>query len=839
MMAIIEEKESPRKRHPHVREAFVDVALPLPLGSPLTYRVPSPLKGLAKPGVRVLVPLGRRKLTGYVVSSPRLTPPEGLPLSQIKPLEEILEETPALDSHLLSLTRWAADYYCASWGEVIKTALPGLPERKSVFRVELTPEGRASLDEGEVSRRREGRKLLELLNARGPMTLGQIRVHLGPRASELSSRLEARGLIRRSLELPPLPREGSLLWAEASRPATDEELEELTRRAPVQGRLLDLIGERGSLPVASAEAEVKRARQALNGLSRRGLVRLVRRPRSTSRALEEESLPGEAPFLHELTPAQARALKAIREALRRKSFKVFLLHGVTGSGKTEIYLQAIAEVLGRGGQALVLVPEIGLTPQLLGRFRSRFGDVLARLHSGLSPRERAHEWERIRRGEASIVVGARSAVFAPLKKLSLVVVDEEHDSSYKQEESPRYHGRDVATMRAKLAGAVALLGSATPSAESYHNSTLGKYQLLRLPERVGGRPLPKVRIVDMRGRGREADDSPLISEELRGAMGERLERGEQTLLFLNRRGFASFILCRDCGRALFCPRCSVTLTFHREERLLRCHYCERALKPQDLCPHCGSFRIGYFGLGTQRLEEAVQAAFPGVSLGRMDRDTTRRLHAHSQILGRLGRGEIQVLIGTQMIAKGHHFPRVTLVGVIASDIALHLPDFRAPERTFQLLTQVAGRAGRGELPGEVIIQAYRSDHYALRFAQAHDFRGFMQEELAQREALGYPPFKRLARVRLEGRDDRRVKEKAHSLARAIEPAVEKEPGAELLGPARAAVERVRDTYRWQLLLKAKEPRALKRLLGEARALLAASRRGGIHPSFDVDPVSIY
>jgi primosomal protein N' (replication factor Y) len=516
-------------------------------------------------------------------------------------------------------------------------------------------------------------------------------------------------------------------------------------------------------------------------------------------------------------------------------FKGFLLHGITGSGKTEVYLHVIADALAAGRGALVLVPEISLTPQLAARFRARFGDEVAVLHSGLTDRERFDEWSRLRDGTARIALGARSAVFAPVARLGAVVVDEEHDSSFKQEEGVRYHARDVALVRAQRAHAVCVLGSATPSLESFHGArTGGRIQLLELPERATARPLPQVELVDLRVH--RPDPDSLLTAPLAAAVGETLERGEQVILFLNRRGFHTFVLCVSCGHAFRCPSCSVSLTYHRQRDRLLCHYCGHSERVPVACPSCAATEsISRRGLGTERVADAIVARFPRARIGRLDRDAAVGT-AIEKVLGRMARGELDILVGTQMVAKGHDFPGVTLVGVLLADTGLSLPDFRASERTFQLLTQVAGRAGRGERPGRVLIQSYRVDAVAVAAAREHDYRRFSDSELAAREELDYPPFGHLAAIRLDGPDGREVESEAARLAERARGMVPADRGVTVLGPSEAPLARLKGRTRWHMWLRARERRDLRAFL---RALVPAgqARSGSVRLTVDVDPVS--
>lgn len=531
-----------------------------------------------------------------------------------------------------------------------------------------------------------------------------------------------------------------------------------------------------------------------------------------------------------LNDAQREAVRAIADG---EPGDAFLLFGVTGSGKTEVYLQAIAQTLEAGKSAIMLVPEIALTPQTVARFRGRFGDRLALMHSTLSDGERFDEWQRLRDGEACVAVGARSAVFAPLPNLGLIILDEEHEGSYKQDTAPRYHARSVAFKRAALEGAKLILGSATPSVETFYRASQGEIRRLDLPHRVSGRSLPPVELVDMREE-LKAGNRKIFSRSLLSALQEHLARGEQAILLMNRRGYASFVLCRSCGEAVSCPNCSVSLTYHKDHELLRCHTCNFAAAYPQRCPDCRSPFIKHFGAGTQQVAEAAGLLLPEARILRLDRDTTTRKDSHRRILEAFAKGEANVLIGTQMVAKGLDLPRVSLVGVVAADVALNLPDFRAAERTFQLVTQVAGRAGRGDLPGRVIVQSYATEHASLIFAQHHDYAGFYAREIADREALRYPPFQRLVNVVFSAESQ----QAAWAAAEAAATSLREHEGLTVLGPAESAIAQIRGRYRVQVLLKAPDPDPVRHALRDALRPGKLPRASGLRIAVDVDPVSL-
>lgn len=596
------------------------------------------------------------------------------------------------------------------------------------------------------------------------------------------------------------------------------------RQAAVLGRLL--AAPDAVLPAAELAREAGYG--PLKALCERGLIAAatVRRLRRPDEGLEDAMGGGSV----ELTEAQRRAVEAAVAGLNEPGGRTLLLHGVTGSGKTEVYLRIIAAALARGKGAILLVPDIALTPQTVGRFRARFQDGVAVLHSRLSDGERFDEWMRIRRGEAQVVVGARSAVFAPVQNLGVIIIDEEHESSYKQDETPRYHAREVAIKRAQAVGGLVVLGSATPSLEAYHAAQSGRMLYVPLPERVQQRPLPRAEVIDMREELLTGNRS-LFSRALQAALADTLSRGEQAIMLLNRRGFAAFLLCRECGHVPRCKNCGVSLTYHQDPPGLRCHYCGYAARIPQTCPECGGIYLRPFGAGTQRVEQALSELFPSARIARLDRDTTARKGSHRRILSEFAARRIDVLVGTQMVAKGLDFPAVTLVGVVSADTALHFPDFRAAERTFQLLTQVAGRAGRGDQPGRVLLQTYSPDHYAIQAASRHDYQGFVDRELAYRRRAGYPPFTKVVRVLVTGDDEVAVAKAASAAAQVRVPA-----GAQIVGPAPAPLSRLKGKTRWHVIVKGASPD-----VEECTAAVCArleQAHGTVNIAVDVDPLSL-
>jgi len=783
---------------------------------PLDYRVPAPL--IAVPGTRVLVPLGQRRHMGVVIE---MRADSDTP--SLRDVIAVLDEAPILAAPMLELLSWMATYYAAPFGETLSTALPGVlrieTERTAALAAEAPADARLSDLE---------RALVAELRGVPPVAVAQLVKRHGDRAPAALRRLQRAGIVhlgeRLQREVAPT-RHVALYRATQDAPVDDPRL----ARRPALRALYEYLRDhpRGEAATAELRASFPGAAAKLRALLDLGLVR--RRDEEEYRSVLPRHRPRDRAV--DLNPAQRDAVEALCAAQPR-GFAPFLLWGVTGSGKTEVYLHSISATLASGRSALILVPEISLTHQLVDRVRARFGDALAVLHSGLSAAERWDQFRRIARGEARIAIGARSAVFAPLPELGIIVVDEEHDTAYKQSDGVHYHARDVAVMRAKIEGCVLVLGSATPSLESHGNAGEGRYQLLTLPERVENRPLPEVTVVDLRGRHMT---SPL-GEELAAAISANLSAGGQTLLFLNRRGFANFLQCNACGEPIRCPNCSVSLTWHERPPALHCHHCGHTLRRPERCAECGEPALQIWGWGTERLEALLRESFPAARIGRLDRDTTRRKGSMEEILAAWRGGRIDILIGTQMIAKGHDVTGVTLVGVVFADLSLNLPDFRGCERTFQLLAQVAGRAGRGNRRGRVFVQTLQPEHFALQAALRHDFADFAARELEARHELGYPPFSRLLLLRVEGADEEQVRRAVGTIAGELRRG--SGPGVAVLGPAAAPLERLRGRHRRQILLRGRSAAALR--AAAQRVLGARPRRRGddLRVIIDVDPQSL-
>jgi primosomal protein N' (replication factor Y) len=801
--------------------AYCDVSLPVPLDQAFTYALPETLRHRVQPGCRLIVPFGSRKLTGVVLRCHSERPP-----MEVRPAFRLVDAEPVLDEKMLALGRWIAEYYCAPLGEVLRAMTPLGGEIRQGRMYSLTPKGRDATRQLLLDGSSEDPdiRLLRLLEAR-PLSAAHLQKQV-PMGLKVLRALEKKGLIQSesvTAQKDPLRAASARLRVQLARRPEGVRLPKAERELIAYLELHP-----GSHNLKAVEESVRDASGAARSLARKGIVEL------NAERLEMPRFPAPA-ARHTLNAHQQAALDAIVAALRPAAFRPFLLFGVTGSGKTEVYLRAIEATLALGRGALLMVPEIALTPAMAGQFFQRFGGRVAILHSAFSDSERASEWRRIRSGEAPVVVGTRSGVFAPVANLGLIVVDEEHDQSYKQDDTPRYNGRDVALVRARDAGACVVLGSATPSIESRYNAERGKYTLLELPERVERRPLPKVELVDMRAEFLETRKQATFSRRLLEEIRARLESGEQTMLLLNRRGFASFLVCRACGRRLECVNCSVTLTFHRRDRRMLCHYCNYAAPVPRVCPHCQSEHIYFQGIGSERVEEELHREFPKARIARMDRDSVTGKRLYESILEGFREGSYDILVGTQMIAKGHDIPNVTLAGVVNADIGLALPDFRAAERTFQLLTQVAGRAGRGDVPGIVLIQTSASEHYAVRFASAHDYRLFYQKELQFRRALRYPPFSAMANVMVRDEDQSKALGMSAELGQLLQPPPD---GVRILGPAEAPVARVQREYRYQLLIKSAGRSLLGQVLQRVRCYAAESRWSPTALVIDVDPLSL-
>jgi primosomal protein N' (replication factor Y) len=817
---------------------FCDVALAVPLDMVFTYAIPPGMEPVV--GGRVLVPFRQQRLSGIVVGlhdRPRESQGKDV---KIKKVIEALDLSPVLDEQLLKLGKWIADYYLAPIGEVFRTMLPLSAEFKRAVSYHITDDGRMALHLAGVSgsparsKRTPEQQLIEFRvldylaereGVREPSLRGATRVSKPLLDGMVRKKWIARQDVSAARDAARLVKVAVLVGAEERADAESAGMGEDVRRSedfrrPAKSKKLNdnqrmvidaLAASGGRIPVEALYG-LDVPRSTLGTLVRRGLVELTDVPQDfTTSKLK----PRRSPFEFEFSPAQKAGVSKIDEAVTSRKFAGLLLHGITGSGKTAVYLACMRKVLDEARSSILLVPEIGLTPAVAADLHQVFGDEVAILHSGLSDAERAEQWHRIRRGEARVVAGTRSAVFAPVSDLALIIVDEEQDSSYKQEETPRYHARDVAVMRAKMAGAAVVLGSATPSLESYYNAKKNKYALVELPARVEQRPLPEVEIVDMRQEFQETGQEQVISRKLAEEIRERLAKKEQVMVLLNRRGYSPVVLCRACGKTLQCKNCAVSMTHHKRERKMECHYCGHIERIPEKCAHCGSEYVYFVGTGSEKLEELLHGMFPQARIGRLDRDTVRGREDFERALNALNEGALDILVGTQMIAKGHDVHGVTLVGVIGADMALGLPDFRAAERTFQLLTQVAGRAGRGQTPGKVILQTYFQDHYAVQFAAQHDFAGFYDKELQFRAWMHYPPYSAVANVLIRSVKLDEALKWSGELGRWFEKT--RHEGIRVLGPAAAPITRLKRDYRYHFILKSPSREKMNTLL---RAMLA-------------------
>ena len=800
--------------------SFVDVSLPVPLARSFTYSLPETLRHRAVPGCRIIVPFGSRKLTGMILKAHN-QPPE----METREALRLLDEEPVLDAKLLALGRWVAEYYCAPLGEVLRGMAPLAGEvRQSKFWA-LTDQGHDVVRQlliGETG----NDPAVELLRALEQRPLSETTLERKCAAArKLLKTLERKGLLVQEQSIAgrdPLRAPAIRMRAEFN--GRHEQLK-LTR---VQRELIAYLElHPGSHNLVDLSVAVKGASGAARALARRNLIELKPEPLAIDAAWAQPR--------HALHPAQQAAVDAIRGVLAERRFQTFLLHGVTGSGKTEVYLNAIEAALAAGRGVLMLVPEIGLTPAMAGQFHARFGDRVAILHSAFNDSERAAQWRRLRTGEAMVAVGTRSAVFAPVKNLGLIVVDEEHDGSYKQEETPRYNGRDVAILRGREERACVVLGSATPSLESRYNVERGKSRLLELPERVGERPMPRVELIDMREEFLDTRVNALFSRRLVEAVQAKIEAGEQVMLLMNRRGFSSAVACRSCGERIQCVNCAVPMTWHKRDNRLLCHYCNYAARVPARCPKCDSEHIHFLGSGSERVEEELHRHFSAARIARLDRDTVTGKHKYEEILSGFREGNFDILVGTQMIAKGHDIPNVTLVGVVNADIGLGVPDFRAAERTFQLLTQVAGRAGRHLLPGTVLVQTYNPDHYSIRCAAEQDFAKFYKKDLEFRRLMRYPPFSALANVLVRAEKQEDALRMSGVLAELL-----KEPGQGLkaLGPAEAPVPRLKNEFRYQMLIKARSRPDLNTTLQRLQQHALDEKWPATALVVDVDPLNL-
>ncbi|CQR74581.1 Primosomal protein N' [Sporomusa ovata DSM 2662] len=787
---------------------------------PFSYLIPAHLS-FAAIGWRVLVPFGNRKIEGFIVGL------EADNIPGLKSILDVLDDFPWFDNNMLETAKWLSNYYLCSLAEAMRLFIPGQSGIKTQKAYQIPQALDWEYTKALLSNKsQEYLILLAYINEHGPVTLtdlakrftsiaGMIKFCLQHKLIVTADTVSKRGKANSTM----------LIKLAVSREIAAQIEKALPKSKTAQRRLLKALLSTQELntvelrSLAITQATVKK-------LAEQGLITICSVPVFRNSYAGAQSLATELT----LTSEQRQALQHIIPAINTGAYTSFLIHGVTGSGKTQVYIQAAAEARRLDRQAIVLVPEIALTSQIVARFRTAFGDDVVVMHSKLSVGERYDAWRRLHAGQAGIVIGARSALFAPVSRLGLIIIDEEHEFTYKQEETPRYHAREVAAVRAKLAGATVLLGSATPAIETYYHALQGKHKLLPLNKRVDDIPMPAVTIVDMRqelAQGRRS----VISLPLQTMLTEILARKEQAIILLNRRGYSTFVLCRECGHVLKCGHCDISLVYHAPTSILRCHYCQERHAVPDVCPECGSRYIRYFGAGTQKVEEALNGLFPLARIVRMDQDTTRGKLAHDKILAAFAAGSYDILLGTQMVAKGHDIPNVTAVGIISADTALNLPDFRAAEKTFALLTQAAGRAGRGSKPGRVVMQTYNPEHYAITAGAEHNYQEFYQQELSFRQQLGYPPYANLIKITVQANDETIVHRQANQAAAELTQSLAM-AGAAIIGPFPAAVNKVKDIFRVNILIKTKD---LPTITKQISTMSIANQKNII---IDIDPVNV-
>lgn len=822
---------------------FADIALPIPVFQNYTYEIPELLQPVLSIGFRVLVPVGKRKMTGYVVGIK-----DKCDRADLKPIHDLIDRSPALSAELLKLAEWISDYYLCPMGEVLKAMLPGGINLESKTYLKLLKNEQLVRKYIEQNRIPRQEKILQLLLKQNQISIQQLRkIFHGANLSLSISKLVAAGLVNQKVVVARAQANIKYeFWLKIASSIKDTNifqhtLEELSKSAPAQAKCLKIIHDNKEIQQPNLLKQTGSSNSVITSLIKKKFVEKFEKEVFRSYFTSSQKKTVAKLILNEY---QKQAINQIHQAINNGKYKTFLIHGVTGSGKTQVYIDAIKEAISQGKTAIVLVPEISLTPQTVSRFTINFPELVAVLHSRMSPGERYDSWRKLKEGKFKIAIGPRSAIFAPLKNIGLIVADEEHESSYKQFESqPLYNARDVAVVRGSLNNAVVMLGSATPSMESYYNTNTKKYHLLELPSRIEEIPMPEVKIIDMLTQQKRypGQDVSIFSKPLQDKINEKLELGQQIILLQNRRGFSTHIKCKECGHIEICDHCEITLTYHAAGHKLRCHYCDFTKKAPDTCPKCGGSDILFKGIGTQKVENEIAKLFPYAKVVRMDMDTTSRKHAHDRILGDFAHGKYNILLGTQMVAKGLDFQNVTLVGVISADTSLLLPDFRSAERTFQLLTQVAGRAGRKELLGEVYIQTYSPDNPGLIFAKEHNFKGFYLDELPYRQELNYPPFGRLTYLLFKGEKEEKVKRAAEIFLNCL--SLPSNIG-EILGPTPSPLAKIKDKYRFQIIIKGEKKsdpsgkitrQYLRKALSEYKT---KKQLQGVKLTIDIDPISL-
>ncbi len=813
---------------------YAQVAVDLPIFSALTYSIPAKLEDVVCAGQLVQVPFRNKAKTGLVIEvTDTLKDPELA--SKIRPMLDVVDPEPLLNTKGLEFLKFVADYYLSPVGEVVRLALPSSVRIEGIKYYQICPE--PCPDPAELDQ--DLQAVLEYLGDE-KRSLQNIRQKFPDMTFVRLGTLEELGYVVPSYEEDHQVRVATEKYYSVIHPRKD-----VNRVGSKQQEILDMFSSPDEeIPLTEIREQISSPYSSLSGLVTREILHEEEREVYRD-PFAEEPVP-EAPDF-ELTPTQHQAVTEIRKWREKRTYRGFVLHGVTGSGKTEVYVRVIRETIKTGQSGLILLPEIALTPQFVAVFRSHFGDRIAVLHSGLTRAEKFDQWRRIKRDEVDIVIGARSAIFAPLDDVGVIIVDEEHDPSFKQGEGTRYNARDMALVRGKLEQAQVILGSATPSLESFYNAKEGRLTYLSMPERVAKREMPEVDLIDMRGgASRSAHAGGMLSRPLGVALQDTLEDEMQAILFLNRRGYSPCIICDECGHLWMCPNCDVSLTYHRHQESLRCHYCDYSLRVPESCPSCGSVGPSGKGIGTEQLAEQIEQVFGDARVGRLDRDTGKGKGLR-QIIGAFRDGRIDLLVGTQMVTKGHDFPRVTTVGVVLADLSLNFPDFRSSERTFQLLTQVAGRAGRGDAPGKVYIQTYNPDHYSLTTARRHDFEGFAKRELQVRQEVAYPPFGHLIAFKFEATSEAAANQAARDYATAARKHLRRDKqlaeSVFMLGPALAPLARLKGKYRWQILIKSTSRKLLRKLTISTLSDVGffdtiGSTHKNVRIIVDVDPLSM-
>ncbi|MBI9075015.1 MAG: primosomal protein N' [Desulfatibacillum sp.] len=809
-------------------DAYLEVAVAAPLDHTLTYKVSPDQASLAESGKRVLVPLGRRRVTGYILG----TAPKPQEF-KARSILDILDETPLFPETMVPLFRWLSDYYLYPIGQTIKESLPSGVNALELAMVHLCPQGQEALEQGDANAKEH--RLLEILAAAGPQAQNQLLKKAGKGASVstiLSMQRKGYVEIRRVLQ------QGRVKSKTETYLKAVLEKSDAPARQKSRHKILEILPREGDMALGDLKKEVPSAPRWIWVMEEAGEIEVFEK--EVYRDPFGEPIPPDTERFT-LTSEQENSYNSIVQALG-KGYKTCLLHGVTGSGKTEVYLRSVEKALEMGLSSIILVPEIALISQMQRSFLARFGDKVAVLHSGLSDGERLDQWMRIIRGQAPISMGARSAIFAPVKNLGLVIVDEEHDESYKQDNRLRYQARDLAVMRCHMEKAVTVLGSATPSISSRHNCTTGKFKKISIKNRVAERPFPEVTLVDLRNATTGTNRS-LLTDVLKHHLALTLDKGEQALLFLNRRGFANFPVCLECGGTITCCHCDVSLTYHQGDGTFQCHYCGFCQDITKGCPSCGSHNLKMMGMGTEKIEDSLHTLFPQATISRLDRDVVSKKGALVSVLKGLREETTDIVVGTQMVTKGHDFPNITLVGIVCADLSMGFPDFRAGERTFQLLAQVAGRAGRGDKPGRVILQTYNPEHFCIATACSGDYEAFCAQELKFRHQLKYPPFSRLAQIRFSGKDNKETAGFAGGIGEECRKLLWADKSfkdaIQVLGPIPSPIARIAQLYRWQMLLKGLDHKAFRAYLRQVnRIIQSRTTANGPGAVIDVDPVNM-